>query len=81
MQQIKDSKDKIVGLKQTLRAVQQSKVERVYIADDVEEHVFQKVFEACKEKNVPLEKLKCNQRELGRTCRIEVGAAVVALPK
>lgn len=81
VQHIKDVKDKIVGLKQTLRALQQGKVEKVYIADDVEEHVFRKVTEMCREKEVLLVKLNCNQRELGRICQIEVGAAVVALPR
>lgn len=81
MQQLKDVKDKIVGLKQTLRALQQDKVEKVYIANDVEEHIVRKVTEVCRDKQVPLVRLNCHQRELGRICQIEVGAAVVALPK
>jgi len=81
VQQIKDVKDKIVGLKQTLRALQQDKVEKVYIANDVEEHVLRKVTDACRDKEVLLVKLNYNQRELGRICQIEVGAAVVALPR
>ncbi|HEY8463878.1 MAG TPA: ribosomal L7Ae/L30e/S12e/Gadd45 family protein [Bacillota bacterium] len=81
MQQIKDIKDKIVGLKQTLRALQQGKIAKVYIANDVDEHVWRKVTTACREYQVPLVKLNCNQGELGQICQIEVGAAVVALPK
>lgn len=81
VQQLKDVKDKIVGLKQTLRALQQDKVGKVYIANDVEEHVVRKVTDACRDKQVPLVRLNCRQRELGRVCQIEVGAAVVALPK
>jgi large subunit ribosomal protein L7A len=81
VQQLKDVPDKIVGLKQTLRAVQQGKVKMVYIADDVDETVVRKITEACSAATVPFTEVNYNQSELGRVCRIEVGAAVVALPK
>jgi large subunit ribosomal protein L7A len=81
MQQIKDVKEKIVGLKRTLRALQQGKVKMVYVADDIEEHVLRKISDACRETDVPLTRLSYCQRELGRFCQIEVGAAVVALLK
>jgi large subunit ribosomal protein L7A len=81
MQQIKDVKEKIVGLKQTLRAMQQGKVKMVYVADDIEEHVLRKISDACRETNVSLTRLELSQRELGSFCQIEVGAAVVALLK
>jgi large subunit ribosomal protein L7A len=81
MQQIKDVKEKIVGLKQTLRAMQQGKVKMVYVAGDIEEHVLRKISDACHETDVPLTKLNYCQRELGKFCQIEVGAAVVALLK
>jgi large subunit ribosomal protein L7A len=81
MQQIKDVKEKIVGLKQTLRAMQQGKVKMVYVADDIEEHVLRKISDACRETNVPLTRLGYCQHEMGKFCKIEVGAAVVALLK
>ena len=81
MQQIKDVKEKVVGLKQTLRAMQQGKVKMVYVAYDIEEHVLRKISEACRETGVPLTKQKFCQRELGKFCQIEVGDAVVALLK
>lgn len=81
VQQIKDVKDKIVGLKQTLRAMQQGKVRMVYIANDVDEAVVRQITEMCENAAVPFAKLNYKQSELGRICQIEVGAAVVALPK
>jgi large subunit ribosomal protein L7A len=81
MQQIRDVKEKIVGLKQTLRAMQQGKVKMVYVADDIEEHVLRKISDACRETNVSLTRLELSQHELGKFCQIEVGAAVVALLK
>jgi large subunit ribosomal protein L7A len=79
--QIKDVRDKIVGLKQTLRALQQGKVKTVYMANDVEEIVRRKVNVACSAAGVRIVQINYSQRELGRICQIEVGAAVVALPK
>jgi large subunit ribosomal protein L7A len=79
IQTIKDAKNKIIGLKQTLRAIQQDKVQVVYIANDIEEHILHQITEICHQKTVPLIPLNVNQKELGRFCQIEVGAAVVSL--
>ncbi len=81
MQPIKDASCKIVGLKQTLRAMQQDLVKEVYLASDTEEHVLRKISEACREKAVPLIQLQVTKKELGRFCQIEVGAAIVAIMK
>lgn len=79
IQTIKDAKNKIIGLKQTLRAIQQDKVQVVYIANDIEEHIQRQITEICQQKTVKLIPLNVNQKELGRFCQIEVGAAVVSL--
>lgn len=79
IQIIKEAKNKIIGLKQTLRAIQQDKVQVVYIANDIEEHILHQITEICEQKKVPLILLNFNQKEIGRFCQIEVGAAVVSL--
>jgi large subunit ribosomal protein L7A len=79
IQAIKEAKNKIIGLKQTLRAIQQDKIQVVYIANDIEEHILRQVSEICQQKAVPLIPLNVNKKELGRHCQIEVGAAVVSL--
>jgi large subunit ribosomal protein L7A len=78
---INEAKEKIVGLKQTLRAIQQDSIEAVYIANDVEEHIIRKIAGPCQEKAIPLVKTNMTQNELGRFCQIEVGAAVVGIMK
>lgn len=78
---IKNSKNKLIGLKQTLRAIQQDLVKTVYYANDIEDHVLRKISDTCLEKQIPLTAVDCSQEELGRICQIEVGAAVVALLK
>lgn len=79
IQTIKEAKNKIIGLKQTLRAIQQDKVQVVYIANDIEEHILRQITEICQQKAIPLIPLNVNQNEVGRFCQIEVGAAVVSL--
>lgn len=81
VQAIKEAKEKIIGLKQTLRAIQQNRVQVVYLANDTEDHVFRKISEPCRENGIPLIPANLNQKELGQLCQIEVGAAVVALIK
>jgi len=78
---IKNSKNKLIGLKQTLRAIQQDVVKTVYYANDIEDHVLKKISEACLQKQIPLTAVGCGREELGRACQIEVGAAVVAILK
>jgi large subunit ribosomal protein L7A len=81
VQAIKEAKEKIVGMKQTLRAILQDRVSAVYIADDVEEHIMRKIAGPCQEREIPLIKTNMTQKELGRLCQIEVGAAIVGIIK
>jgi large subunit ribosomal protein L7A len=78
-QAIKEASLKIVGLKQTLRAIQQDKIREVYIANDIEDHIVRKITDSCREKGIPLIPAGVNQKELGRLCKIEVGAAMVGI--
>ncbi len=78
---LRDPKSRLVGLKQTLRALQQDRVNAVYLASDVDEHVRRKISVACGERGVEIRPAGMNQRDLGNLCRIEVGAAVVAVLK
>lgn len=78
---IKNAHEKVIGLKQTLRAIQQDKIEKIFYAADIEEHIIRKLSDACCDKNVPMIPARMDQKELGRLCQIEVGAAVVGLLK
>ncbi|MCL6589689.1 MAG: ribosomal L7Ae/L30e/S12e/Gadd45 family protein [Firmicutes bacterium] len=76
---IRESSSKIIGLKQTLRAIQQNKVATVYLANDIEDHIVRKITEQCRENAIPVVNADLSQKELGRLCQIEVGAAVVGI--
>lgn len=81
IQAIKDAKEKVIGLKQTLRAILQERIVQVYYATDLEEHILRKITTACEEYQIPLLPTKLSQEELGRFCQIEVGAAVIGILK
>ncbi|NLW60744.1 MAG: 50S ribosomal protein L7ae-like protein [Firmicutes bacterium] len=76
---LKTKKKRIVGLKQTLRAIQQNKPCVVYLANDVDEHIVKKIKTASAGKDVKIIVTRVGRKELGRICQIDVSAAVVAL--
>ena len=78
---LRDPRMRVVGLKQTLRALQQDRAQMVYLANDVDDHIRRKITSACAERNVEIRPAGVGQRTLGEWCQIEVGAAVVAVLK
>ena len=68
----------IVGTKQTVRALKDGKVREVVIAEDADETIVRKVVEAANEARVPICKVD-SMKKLGKACKIEVGAAAVAI--
>jgi large subunit ribosomal protein L7A len=81
IQTLKEAKAKVIGLKQTLRAIQQDRIQQVIIAADIEEHILKRITDACREAGIPMVPANMGRRELGRLCRIEVSAAVIGLMK
>jgi large subunit ribosomal protein L7A len=72
--------NKVVGTKQVKRALNSSKVELVYIADDAEKRVTDEIVELCKNKQVQIIHID-TMRDLGKACGIDINAAVAALLK
>ena len=73
-----DKTAKVVGLKQTKKAVKEGSAVKVYLARDAEERVLRPIYELCNECSVPVETVD-SMDELGNACGIEVGAAAVAV--
>lgn len=71
---------KVIGMKQTLRALKNNEVKAVYIARDAEERVVQDIKETAKEKNVQIVFVP-SMEELGKAFGIEIGAATAGLLK
>ena len=70
----KNNRKVVVGIKQTLRMVEQDCISEVYIARDADFYVTGPVIKAAEAKGVPV-KYVDSKKKLGRMCGIEVGAA------
>lgn len=66
---------KVVGAKQTLRAVKNITAKTVYVAQDADVRVTRDVIEACTETGVELVYID-TMKQLGNLFSIDVGAAV-----
>ncbi len=71
---------KIVGMKQTIKAVEANKVQAVYVAKDADERIVSKILDACKNKGIQVYKAD-SMKSLGKVCGIDVGTAVAAIAR
>ncbi len=69
---------KVVGVKQSKKAVRDGGALKVYIALDAEKRVVGPVYELCSQSGVPVQEI-ATMKELGDSVGIDVGAAVVAV--
>ena len=69
---------RVVGAKQTRRALQDGKAFRVYLAEDADPGVTGPIETLCAERGAEVVRVPA-MRELGQACGIAVGAAVAAL--
>ena len=69
---------KVVGVKQTRRAIEDGRAARVFLAEDADPRVTGPVEELCARQNIPVERVP-HMRELGSACGIAVPSAVAAL--
>ena len=73
-----NTEEKVVGLKQSRRAVMSGKAKLVYIARDADMHVIFPFERICEEKGVEIVYVN-NMKELAKACRVEVKTAVAVL--
>lgn len=71
---------RVVGFKQTLKAIQAEEAEMVYLAKDADERVTGPIRKECLNKGINIVEVE-SMAELGRACSIEVGAAVAGVMK
>ncbi len=69
---------KVVGVKQSAKAIKSGRADRVYIALDAEQRVLRPICELCRQMQVEVEEV-ATMAELGDACMIDVGAAVVTV--
>lgn len=68
----------IIGTKQTLKAMHNGEVSEVFIAEDADQHVTEKVLNEAKKLQIPYT-LVDSKKKLGKACKIDVDASAVAI--
>jgi len=69
---------RVVGIRQTRRALCGGRAARVYLAADADEHLVGALAQMCQERGVPVEQAG-SMRKLGRACGLSVGSAAAAV--
>ena len=80
MESLKNNANRIVGTKQVLRAVKAGKLQRVYVANDVDTFLYQQVIPAAEAAQVPVTRV-ASMKELGEACGVQVAAAAAGIVK
>ena len=75
-----NSQPKVVGVKQSRRAIRDGLARQVFLAADADPALTGPLAEQCCREGIPVES-GCSMRELGQAAGIQVGAAVVTLLK
>jgi len=71
---------KVVGVKQSKKAIRDGCALRVILAKDAEARIIRPIRTLCEELDVPVEEAE-TMAELGKAAQIDIGAAVVTLLK
>jgi large subunit ribosomal protein L7A len=71
---------KVIGIKQSIKAVGKGITLKVYLADDADARMILPLQQACQTQNVPVIG-GFSMEELGAACGIDVGAAAVTILK
>ena len=80
MDRLKSSKKRIIGFKQTTKAIKEGRVTKVYIAKDADDSIKNNIVEVCSGKNLQIVYVN-TMKELGEACGIEVKASTASLQK
>lgn len=80
MERLISSRKKIIGLKQTVKAIKNDTANVVYIANDAEESIKNNILEVCRGKEVQIVYID-TMKKLGEACGIEVNASCASLLK
>ncbi|MGM0652638.1 MAG: ribosomal L7Ae/L30e/S12e/Gadd45 family protein [Bacillota bacterium] len=75
---LSNSGNKVVGTKQTIKALEKNEAQKVFIARDAEEKVTRPVISLCEESNIEVYYIE-SMEQLGKLCGIKVKAAVAAI--
>lgn len=80
IEKLKNAKNKVVGLKQLLRGMEADEIGVIYLADDADGPLKERVLEAIDGKDICVVRVE-SMRVLGMECGIDVGAACAGIIK
>ena len=72
------SQDKVIGVKQSRKAIRDGRARRVFVACDADPAITDPVADGCISAGIPVE-TEYTMAQLGKACRITVGASVVVV--
>ena len=72
------SQEKVIGVKQSRKAIREGRAKRVYLAYDADPAITDPVVDGCAAAGIPVE-TGYTMAQLGQACRITVGASVVVI--
>ncbi|MDI9476386.1 MAG: ribosomal L7Ae/L30e/S12e/Gadd45 family protein [Natronincolaceae bacterium] len=75
-----EERNKVIGIKQTTKALNQDRVKVLFISEDAEKHLVEHIEQIAKEKDIETIYVD-SMKDLGKACGISVGAAVAAILK
>jgi large subunit ribosomal protein L7A len=78
LEALRNPRSRVIGLKQTTKAVERGQARAVYLAGDAEERLVRELQAKCREKGIEVVKVE-SMTALGKVCGIEVGAAAAAI--
>lgn len=78
MQELKALHSRIVGLKQTVKAIKNGTTKKVYLAEDADDFIKKSVLDVCRDKDIQIIYVN-NMKELGDACGIDIGASTAAI--
>ena len=72
--------NRVIGIKQVTKSINKDEVESVFLGNDADARVIVPLKKLCEAKNILFSE-EYTMAELGEACKIEVGAAAVAILK
>lgn len=72
--------NKVTGVKQTLKAVEEGRAEIVFVAADADKRVIAGLTELCLKSNIEVFNAE-SMKQLGKACGIDVGASAACILK
>ena len=80
MEELKQAANRVVGTKQVLRGIKAGTLSRVYVAEDADTFLFQRIVRAAEAARVPVKRVP-SMKDMGRACGVDTAAAAAGICK